>query len=566
MQPEGTAAMSDNRRRGGQILVDQLKAFGCDLCFGVPGESYLAVLDAFHDAPELRFVICRQEGGAAMMAEAYGKLTGRPGVAFVTRGPGATNASAGVHIAQQDSTPMILFVGQVDRSTRHRDTFQELDYGQMFGTMAKWAAEIDNPARIPEYVHRAFRVATSGRPGPVVLALPEDMLLERAAAEDAISPRPIRAAPDPVAIETLGERLARAERPFMILGGSGWSAPATRIMAKFALSHDIPVACGFRRQDLIHNEHPCYVGDIAIGPNPALVEAIRRSDLLIAVGTRLSEMTTQGFALLGVPVPGVPLAHVHPDPAELGKVYQAELPIGASIWGFVSAVERLIPAEPRPRSARTAALRASYEAWRRPKALPGDVQLGEIVVHLRETLPEDAIVTNGAGNYCVWVNRFYSYRGYRTQLAPTAGSMGYGFPAAVAAKLVHPDRPVVCFAGDGCFLMTGQELATAVQYGAAVVTIVVDNGMYGTIRMHQEREFPTRVSGTDLRNPDFAALARAYGAFGATVTRTADFAPAFAEALACGGPAVLHLKVDPEALTPRASLSEIRAEALAAGR
>lgn len=558
--------MGDNRRRGGQILVDQLKLHGADLCFGVPGESYLAVLDAFHDAPELKFVICRQEGGAAMMAEAYGKLTGRPGIAFVTRGPGATNAAAGVHIAQQDSTPMILFVGQVDRGALQRDTFQELDYGQVFGSMAKWAAQIDDPARIPEFVHRAFMTATSGRPGPVVLALPEDMLLERAAADDARPWRKIEAHPGPDAMARLQAMLGKAQRPFVVLGGGGWTPEGVAAIQAFVQGNELPVACGFRRQDLLHNEHPSYVGDIAIGPNPKLVEAIRGSDLLLVIGSRLSEMTTQGFSLLGVPAPGVPLVHVHPDPHELGRVYQAELPITAGAGAMAAALAAMPPTAQRPWAGRTAELRTSYTAWCQPKAGPGAVQMGEIVQHLCRTLPENAIVTNGAGNYCVWVNRFYSYRGFKTQLAPCSGSMGYGFPAAVAAKLTHPDRPVVCFAGDGCFLMTGQELATAVQYKLAIVTIIVDNGMYGTIRMHQEREFPTRVSGTDLQNPDFAALARAYGAFGTTVTRTAEFADTFAQAQAADRPAVIHVRIDPEALTPRASLSEIRAEAIAAGR
>lgn len=554
-----------NARTGGQILVDQLRLHGTDLCFGVPGESYLAVLDALVDVPELRYVVCRQEGGAAMAAEAYGKLTGRPGIAFVTRGPGATNAAAGVHVAQQDSTPMILFIGQIDSATRERDAFQEVDYRQMFGGMAKWVAEIDDAARIPEFLHRAFMTATSGRPGPVVLALPEDMLLRRSDAVDGRPWSPVELHPAPAQVERLRALLERARRPVMILGGSGWTPAAVRDLARFAEANELPVACGFRRQDLFDNEHPLYMGDIAIGPNPALRQRIQEADLVIALGTRLSEMTTQGYTLLEIPLPGMRLVHVHQDPAELGRVYQADLAIAATMPAVARALADM-QARARPWAGENEALRAGYLAWRDPKPGPGEVQMGAIVRHLRETLPRDAIVTNGAGNYCVWVNRGYSYRQFRSQLAPTSGSMGYGLPAAVAAKLVHPERTVVCFAGDGCFMMTGQELATAVQHEAAIIVIVVNNGMYGTIRMHQEREFPTRVSGTGLRNPDFAALARAYGAQGWTVRATDEFAPAFAAALASGGPALIEVQVDPEALTPRASLSEIRSEALQAGR
>jgi acetolactate synthase-1/2/3 large subunit len=558
--------MGENRRRGGQILVDQLRVHGADLCFGVPGESYLAVLDAFVDVPELRYVICRQEGGVAMMAEAYGKLTGRPGIGFVTRGPGATNASSGVHVAQQDSTPMILFVGQIERAATERDAFQEIDYRRLFGSVAKWAAEIESAERIPEYVHRAFMTATSGRPGPVVLALPEDMLMEHAAVEDARPWQRVDAYPAPAALAHLRAMLGKARSPFMILGGGGWSADAVRAIERFVSANDLPTACGFRRQDLLSNEHRCYAGDIAIGPNPALVEGIRGSDLLLAIGTRLSEMTTQGYSLLGIPNPGVRLVHVHNDPEELGRVYAPELALQASMPGIAAALAALEPVAARPWAEATRTMRESYLAWREPKRLPGELQMGEVMRHIRETLPADAIVTNGAGNYCVWVNRFYSYRDFKTQLAPCSGSMGYGLPAAIAAKLAHPDRPVVCFAGDGCFQMTGQELGTAVQERLGIVILVVNNGIYGTIRMHQEREFPTRVSGTDLVNPDFAALARAYGAQGATVSRTEEFPDAFAEALAAGRPALLELRIDPEALTPRATLSEIRAAALEAGR
>ena len=553
-------------RTGGRILVDQLRAQGVDTVFGVPGESYLAVLDALHDVPEIRFVICRQEGGVAMMAAAHGELTGRPGVAFVTRGPGASNASAGVHIAQQDSNPMVLFVGQIDRGSRERDTFQEVDYRQFFGGMAKWVAEIDDPARIPEFVHRAFATAMAGRPGPVVLALPEDMLTETAAVPDGRRAERTEAAPDPAAMADLGRLLGQARRPVAILGGGGWTEQGTADLAAFLDAHDLPAACGFRRQDLLDNRHRCYAGHIGLGPNPQLAARIGEADLVIAVGSRLGETTTGGFTLLDVPRPRGRFVHVHNDPEELGRVYQADLPILAGMNAFAAAASTLPPSGSRPWAGAAAEAHAEEAAWVLPTQGPGALQLGEVVAWLRERLPPEAIVTNGAGNYAIWVNRHFGYRGLGTQLAPTSGSMGYGLPAAVAAKLRHPDRPVVCFAGDGCYLMTGQELATAVQHDLAIVTVVVDNGMYGTIRMHQEREHPGRVSGTPLRNPDFAALARAYGAFGARVERTADFAPAFEEAVASGGPALVHLILDPEAITPRTTLSALREAALAKRR
>ena len=558
--------MAEGSRTGGRILVDQLRVQGVDTAFGVPGESYLEVLDALHDTPELRFVVCRQEGGAAMMAAAWGELTGRPGVAFVTRGPGATNASAGVHVAQQDSTPMVLLVGQIDRGARERDTFQEVDYRRFFGGTAKWAAEIDDPARIPEFVHRAFATATAGRPGPVVLALPEDVLTATAAVPDGRPARPAPAAPDPAAMAELGRLLARAERPFAVLGGGGWDAAGLAALAGFLEAADLPAACGFRRQDLLDNEHRCYAGHLGIGPNPKLAERIRASDLVLVVGSRLGETTSQGFGLLDLPVPRQTLVHVHNDPEELGRFYQPDLAVLAGLGAFAQAAARVPPPRGRPWAAATAEAHAEELAWRAPTRIPGRLQLGEIVAWLRRRLPPEAILTNGAGNYAIWANRHFAYRRPGTQLAPASGSMGYGLPAAIAARLRHPDRPVVCFAGDGCFLMTGQELATAVQHGLPIVIVVVDNGMYGTIRMHQEREHPGRVSHTGLRNPDFAALARAHGAFGARVETTEAFAPAFEEAIASGGPALLHLILDPEAITPRASLSEIRATARAGGR
>ena len=558
--------MADNLRSGGRILVDQLRLHGVDLAFGVPGESYLDVLNAFYDTPEIRFVICRQEGGVAMMAEAYGKLTGRPGIAFVTRGPGATNASAGVHIAQQDSSPMILFIGQIDSEARERDAFQEVDYRQMFGGIAKWVAEIEDPARIPELVHRAFVTAASGRPGPVVLALPEDMLVRRSGAADGRPWQPVEAHPDPAAIAELRQRLAASERPLVILGGGGWSAAAAADMQTFATNNEVPVAAGFRRQDHFDNRHPGYAGDLGVGVNPKLVERVGQADLLIALGTRLSEMTAQGYKLLDIPRPKQALVHIHSDPAELGRVYQPDLAIQASPRPAAAALASLLPVEKRAWKAWTKSAHQDYLDYIVPVKVPGQLQMAEVMTQLGERLPEDAIVTNGAGNYAVWATRFRVFRGYRSQLAPTSGSMGYGLPAAVAAAFVHPERTVVCFAGDGCFLMTGQEMATAVQYGLRLVVLVVNNGMYGTIRMHQEREYPTRVSGTELRNPDFAALARAYGAYGAKVERTADFGPALDAALAFNGPALIELVLDPEALTIRASLSQIRNAAIAAGR
>ncbi|MFO1069300.1 MAG: thiamine pyrophosphate-binding protein [Geminicoccaceae bacterium] len=558
--------MSDNRRTGGRILVDQLRLHGADLVFGVPGESYLAVLDAMYDTPELRFVICRQEGGVAMMAEAYGKLTGRPGIAMVTRGPGATNASSGVHVAQQDSTPMILFIGQIERAAWGRDAFQEVDYVRMFGGIAKWVAQIESAERIPEYIHRAFMTATAGRPGPVVLALPEDMLVERAAVDDGRPWQRLDAYPDPAVIADVRQMLAGAQRPLVILGGGGWSAQAAADIRTFAENNEVPVAAGFRRQDYFDNTHPCYAGDLGVGADPKLVKRVGEADLIIAIGTRLSEMTAQAYNLLAIPRPKQQLVHIHADPEELGRVYQPDIAINAGMRGAASALASVLPIEPRPWAGWTAAAHRDYLDYIKPVASPGPLQMGEVMAHLRERLPEDAIITNGAGNYAVWATRFYPYRRFRSQLAPTSGSMGYGLPAAVAASLACPDRTVVCFAGDGCLMMTVQELATAVQYGCRLVVLVVNNGMYGTIRMHQEREYPTRVSGTELHNPDFAALARACGAFGTRVERTADFPQALEEALASGGPALIELKVDPEALTVRASLSQIRNAALAAGR
>ncbi|WP_457107963.1 thiamine pyrophosphate-binding protein [Methylobacterium sp. P5_C11] len=549
-------------RTGAQVLVDQLRAQGVERVTCVPGESYLAVLDALRDSG-IDVLVCRQEGGAAIMAEAAGKLTGRPGICFVTRGPGATNASAGVHIARQDSTPMILFVGQIARRMRDREAFQEVDYRQMFGGVAKWAVEIDDAARIPEILARAFRVAMQGRPGPVVVALPEDMLDDIAAVSDA--PRVIPAAPAPSRddAERLRAMLAEARRPMVLLGGSRWTEGAVAALAAWAGRHDLPVAVSFRRAQLFPADHPNFAGELGIGPNPALLARIKESDLLLMVGGRLSEMPAQSYGLLGIPDPGLPLVHVHSDAAELGRVYQPALAIEAAPETFCAVLPDFAPTG----RGRAAEAHAAYRAWSEtPEPKPGAFQYGEAITWLRERLPPDAVICNGAGNFATWVHRYYRFRAFGTQLAPTSGSMGYGLPAAVMAKRSRPERIVVALAGDGDVMMTVQEFATAVQYGIAVVVVVLDNGMYGTIRMHQEREYPGRVSATELRNPDFAALARACGGHGEHVERTAEFAPAFERSLASGLPAMIHCRVDPEALTPTMTLAAIREKALAAQR
>jgi acetolactate synthase-1/2/3 large subunit len=551
-----------NLRTGGRILVDQLEIHGVDLAFGVPGESYLGLLDALYDS-EIRYIVCRQEGGATMMAEAYGKLTGRPGIAMVTRGPGATNGAHGVHIARQDSTPMILFIGQVARGMRWREAFQEIDYRAMFGTFAKWVHEIDHPARIPEAISRAFHTAVSGRPGPVVIALPEDMLTEPADCADATRYHTVDPHPGPAEMASLRRLLADAKRPFMVVGGGGWSAEACADIRAFAESFELPVGVSFRRQDYFDNRHPSYAGHVGISVAPPLSERVRDADLLLLVGTRLGEASSQSYGLIEIPEPKQTLVHVHPGAEELGLLYAPDLPIQAGMRAFAAAARALEPVDTSAWRDQTRVAHEQYLASLEPPPSPGDVQLGAIVRWLSEHLSDDAIVANGAGNYCIWVNGYYQYRRYRSQLGPTSGSMGYGTPAAIAAKLVHPERPVVCFAGDGCFLMTGQELATAAQYQLPVIWIVVNNGMYGTIRMHQERDYPGRVVGTDLRNPDFAALARAHGGHGEVVERTADFPEAFRRAQATGTLALIDLRVHPEAVTPRYSLTQIREGALA---
>ena len=543
-------------RTGGRILVDALQINGVDTVYCVPGESYLPVLDALHDVPGIRTYVARHEGAAANMADAYGKLTGRPGICFVTRGPGATHASVGVHTASQDSTPMILFIGQVDTGFAEREAFQEVDYRRMFGGMAKWVTEIQDLTRIPEVLARAFSVATSGRPGPVVVALPEDVLFASGVAQDAPPSRTAQSAPTVSDMDAFRALLAQARRPLMVIGGTGWDPQACADLQAFALARDIPVAAAFRRQDLFDNCAPNYVGQIGLGISPKLAQCVREADLVIAVGTRLSEVTSGGYTLVQSPVPQQTLVHVHADANELGRVYQATLPINSGMRNFAQALAAL-PALDVQWQSWTRTAREAYMAHSTatvPEIVPNGVDLSQVVAHLSEVLPADSIISNGAGNYTVWVHRFYRYRQSATELAPTSGAMGYGLPAAIAAKLQHPEREVVCFAGDGCFMMYPQELATAMQYGAAMIVIVVNNGMLGTIRMHQEREYPGRISGTDLRNPDFVALARSFGAYGETVERSEDFPAAFARARAAGVAAVLELRTDPRQITPTARL------------
>jgi acetolactate synthase-1/2/3 large subunit len=560
--------MTHPSRTGGQILVDALKVHGVDIAFGVPGESYLDVLDALHDS-SIRFIVNRQEGGAAFMAEAYGKLTGQPGICFVTRGPGATNASIGVHTAFQDSTPMILFIGQVGNDFVDREAFQEIDYRRMFGQMAKWVAQVDRADRMPEYIARAFQVATSGRPGPVVLALPEDMLTSVAQVADTRRFQPVQASPSAAQIAALRTMLAEAQRPIVIVGGGAWNAQACADLATFAQANALPVGCAFRFQDLLDNAHPHYVGDVGIGINPKLGARIRDADLVIAIGPRLGEMTTGGYALLDAPVPRQRLVHIHADAEELGSVYQAELMINSGPAQATAMLAAMAPVDCAAWQGSVAQAKAELAAFQERPPIFQDgtapLDLWQLVQELMAQVPHDTIITNGAGNYATWAHRFYAYGPMRTQLAPTSGAMGYGVPAGVAAKIVDPGRTVVTFAGDGEFMMTGQELATAVQYGAGVIIIVFNNGMFGTIRMHQERTYPGRVSGTALHNPDFAALAQAYGAHGEVVEATAQFGPALARALAhtraSNLPAVIELRYDGNLITPGATLDALRSAA-----
>jgi acetolactate synthase I/II/III large subunit len=542
-------------RSGGRILVDQLELNGVDLAFCLPGESYLPVLDALYDS-SIRLVTCRHEQGAANAAEAYGKLTGRPGICLVTRGPGATQAAVGVHTAKQDSSPMLLLVGQVPRAFRGREAWQELDYGQVFGGIAKAAWEVDASERIPEHMAEALALAISGRPGPVVLALPEDVLAQEAEVADGARVEAPRVTPSADEMTHARELLASSERPLVVVGEGGWTAETSRDVLAFCEANTLPVACSFRCQDYVDNRSPSYAGILGVAMDEAIAARLRDADLVLAVGGRLGEVPTRRYTLLH----GQTLIHVHPDPEELGRVHEPALGIAATLAEAAAALRALDPVEPRW-TEWTEAARADYEATLRNEPMEGDVDLGEIMALLRARLPDDAVQTCGAGNFTVWAHRFAVFRQFGTQACPRSGSMGYGLPAAVAAQLVHPERIVVCFTGDGDFVMSSPELATAVQYGLPIVVLLVNNGMYATIRMHQERTYPRRVIGTDLENPDFPALARAYGAHGERVVRTDDFEAAFERAIASGQPSVLELPVDPERISPRVRLSELRGEA-----
>jgi len=552
---------SETLKTGGQLVVDALLTHGTRTVYCVPGESYLPVLDALYGARDrIRLIVCRQEGGAANMAEAFGKLTGEPGICIVTRGPGASNAAIGLHTAYQDSTPMILLIGQVGSDFAEREAFQEVDYRRMFGQSAKWVAQMDRVDRVEEMMSHAFHLATSGRPGPVVLALPEDMLTAQAAPQTLAHYQRIAASPSAAQLATFQELIANGARPLAMLGGSGWTQKASRDILYWAEKNGIPLCTSFRCQDLVPNQHPLYVGHAGIGIATALAEMIRQADPLIAIGPRLGEMTTGGYSLIRAPRPEQRLIHVHAGAEELGRVYQADLMINSSMPEFAEMLSRM-PAAPANASAQRWAQqgRSEFEADTRPTPTPSAaLDLAAVITTLQSELGDQTIVANGAGNYTGWVHRYWRYGGFRTQLAPTSGAMGYGVPAAIAAKLEYPDRHVACFAGDGCFLMTGQEFATAVQYQVNVLVFVVNNGMYGTIRMHQEREYPQRVWGTDLVNPDFAALARAYGGHGETVRQTAEFLPALSRAIASQKPAIIELVVDPEQITSRTTIQKLR--------
>ncbi|MGJ0392146.1 MAG: thiamine pyrophosphate-binding protein [Methylocystis sp.] len=550
-----------NEISAAQALVDQLIINGVDHIFCVPGESYLAVLDACYER-NVKLTVCRNEAGAAMMADAYGKATGRPGICFVTRGPGAANAFAGVHIAQHDSTPMILFIGQIERANRDRGAFQEVDYRAMFGGQTKWTAEIDDGARISEYVSRAFHVALAGRPGPVVLSLPKDMLEERVSPHPCPAAALVETAPDAGSMKALAEMIAEARRPLFVLGGTRWDEKASRQMMDWANAFNMPVATSYRRLPLFDALHDCYAGDLGLAANPKLVARARASDLFVLVGGRLGEIPSQGYTLFDIPTPQTRFVHVYPHAEELGRVYSPALAIHASPKPFVEALAKLQPPAACAWQAETAQAHQDYLDFSRSFLSSADVDLAQTMIWLSDNLPDDAIICNGAGNYASWIHRYFRFRRFGSHFAPTSATMGYGVPAAVAIKRLYPERLVVSLNGDGDFLMNGQEFATAVQYGLPIIVVVCDNASYGTIRMHQERNYPARVIGTDLRNPDFAAYARAFGGYGARVERTADFPEAFEAARASGLPSIIHLLIDPDRITPTASLSALRAGAL----
>lgn len=534
-------------RHGGQILIDQLKIQGVERVFCIPGESYLPALDGLYGSG-IETVVGRQEGGVAMMAEASGKLTGRPGVAFVTRGPGATNASAGIHIAFQDSTPMVLFIGQVDSSQRDREAFQEVDYKKMFTPLAKWVAEIDKTERIPEYVSRAFSVAVSGRPGPVILSLPEDILFAKSNVIDAPKIKPLRQMVSEIDVKEIITKLKNASNPFIIVGGSGWSLEASKSLGKFAKSLGIPVGTSFRCQDYLDNYHPNYVGDVGIGINPELLKRIKMADCILVLNARLGEMTTGGYSMFDIPKTKQYLIHIHPDPNELGSVYQPDIGLVCNSADFIQKAAEISKDSQRKPPIKE---RKSYEAWQKIITTPGDVKMEIVIKELSETISEKTIITNGAGNYNGWLHRYFKYRGWRTQVGSTSGSMGYGLPAAVAAKLMYPNNEVICLSGDGCFQMTMQEFGTACQYGLNIIVIISNNSIYGTIRMHQEREFPGRPSGTSMLNPNFADLAKSYGGYGEVVLKTNQFLNALERAREANKPAIIDLRTDPKAITPQ---------------
>ena len=551
-----------SQRTAARALVEQLVVNGVQHVFCVPGESFLPVLDALRDT-QITITVCRHEGGASMMAEAVGKVTGRPGICFVTRGPGAANACAGIHIAQQDSTPLIMFVGQVETSVREREAFQELDYRAVFGSMTKWTVEVDDPDRITEFVSRAFYAASNGRPGPVVVALPKDVLSEHVMIENAPPYEPVETSPGKEEMAALGELLSDSKNPLFVLGGSRWTEAARVQIHEFADRTGLPIATSYRRSTLFDPQHPLYAGDLGLGPNPKLVARAKAADLLVLIGGRMGEIPSQGYSVLAIPSPRTRLVHVHPGAEEIGRVYRPHLAIHASPNRFVAALNRLHVAPNPAWRAGAAVAHADYVAWTSAATpQPGDVNLGEIMIWLRDHVPADTILCNGAGNYASWIHRFYRFRQFMTHVAPTSASMGYGMPAAIAMQRLHPERLVLSINGDGDFLMSGQEFAVAVQNRLPIIVIVCDNGIYGTIRMHQEREFPGRVCATELHNPDFDAYARAFGGFGAMVKKTSDFPAAFRAARASGLPSIIHLKIDPDAILPGVTLSTIRERAL----
>lgn len=546
------------KRSGGKILVDQLTSQGCDMIFTVPGESFVSALDSIHDTDAVQTIVCRHEGSASMMADAYGKLTGRPGVCFVGRGAGAAHAMSGMHIAKQDQTPLLLLVGLIRRGHEGREAWQEIDVGPFFGGVAKWSAVVRETDRIPEYVSRAYQQALSGRPGPVVLGLPEDVLNDTAVTQDARTVVVAEAAPTPAAMESLASAFDETRRPILIVGGPGWSKDVQARFEAFADRFDLPVATPFRHQDYFDNRHRCYVGDCHIGMDEKLEQRIKDADLLIVVGSRLDEISTRSYSLVQVPTTNQFFVHVHPDADTVGRLTTPDLAINSSAGAFAQALEHLKPPSSAGWSDWLEQAKADYDSYRVPIATPGPVRLEDVVTHLSQTLPDDAVIANGAGNYTLWIHRYFQFKGYRTQLAPVAGVMGYGLPAAIAASLKDARRPNIAIAGDGCFLMTGQEMATAMHHRLALIVIVINNGIYGSIRMHQERQFPGRIEGTSLTNPDFVAFARSFGAHAERVDRTEDFPAAFERAMNADGPALLELALDPESLTPRATLTQIR--------